>query len=82
MSLDLINNVWLEIKRHVPETDRVDAAETLINVLIDNDFDLDDIRDEFKRDNDVKRALQNHLDDHSEDEDEDEDYDDDYDYED
>lgn len=81
MSLDLVNDVWTEIKRHLPEADRFEAAESLLDVLIDNNFLPEDIREEFKRDTYVKRALQNYLDDNGADEDE-EDYEETFDDED
>jgi hypothetical protein len=42
--------------------DRGEAAETLVAVLIDHDEDVEDIRDAFKHDSDVKRALTAYLD--------------------
>jgi hypothetical protein len=37
--------------------DRDEAAEIVVAVLIDNDYDADQIRDAFKGDSDIKRAL-------------------------
>jgi hypothetical protein len=37
--------------------DRDEAAETVVAVLIDNDYDADEIREAFKGDADIKRAL-------------------------
>jgi hypothetical protein len=82
MSLDLVNDVWTEVKRHLPEADRFEAAESLLDVLIDNNFAPEDIREEFKRDVHLKRALQNYLDDTVEDEDDEEDYEETFDDED
>lgn len=78
MSVDLSREIWNELKRYVNTVDRADAAETLINVLIDNDVDADEIKDVFKGDTEVKRALTSYLKDHEDDhDDEDEDdYDD------
>jgi len=50
------------------------AAETVVQVLMDNDSDVEDIRNAFKGDTDIKRALTAYLDndkDYSEDEEED-----------
>lgn len=80
MAVDIVHEVWQELKRHISTGDRAEAADSLVNLLIDNDYDADQIRDAFKGDNDVKRALQSFLDDTEEDldeEDEDE-YDDRY----
>jgi hypothetical protein len=82
MSVELSREIWNEIRRHVNTVDRQEAAETLINVLIDNDVGADEIRDTFKGDPEVKRALAHYLKDHAEeeededDEEEDEDIDD------
>jgi hypothetical protein len=72
--------LWQEIKRYISVPDREDAADTLVNVLIDNDYDAEQIRDTFKGDADIKRALQSYLDDHEEDldEEDEDDYDDSY----
>jgi MinD-like ATPase involved in chromosome partitioning or flagellar assembly len=56
--------------------DRAEAAETLVNVLIDNDIGADEIKECFKSDSEVKRALASYLKDHADEEEEDEDYED------
>jgi len=78
MSVELSREIWDELKRYVNPQDRNEAAETLISVLIDNDVDADKIRDTFKGDSEVKRALTSYLKDHEEDEEdnEEEDYED------
>ena len=73
--------IWGELKRYVNTVDREEAAETLVSILIDNDEDPEYIRDVFKGDADVKRALTNYLDDNKfeeEEYDEEEDDDDNY----
>ena len=74
MAVDIVHEIWQELKRHITATDRAEAADSLVNVLIDNDYDADQIRDAFKGDNDVKRALQSFLDDTEDDIDEEDDY--------
>jgi hypothetical protein len=77
MSVELSKEIWDELKRYVNTVDRAEAAETLVSVLIDNDIDADEIKDAFKSDGEVKRALAHYLKDHEEDEEEEEeDYDD------
>jgi len=78
MSVELSREIWDELKRYVNPQDRNEAAETLISVLVDNDVDADEIRDTFKGDSEVKRALTSYLKDHEEDEEdnEEEDYED------
>ena len=62
MYLTVMSEVWNEIKRYINTVDRSEAAETLVTVLIDNDSDPEDIRDAFKGDTDVRRALAEYLD--------------------
>jgi hypothetical protein len=78
MSVELSKEIWSELKRHINTTDRDDAAETFVSVLIDNDVSADEIRAVFKYDNDVKKALVHYLKDHDVDEDEDDENDDHY----
>jgi len=78
MSVELAKEIWDEIRRYVNTVDRDEAAETLVSVLIDNDVGADEIKDTFKNDSEVKRALAHNLKDHEEDEeDEEDDYEDD-----
>jgi len=83
MSVELSKEIWDELKRYVNTVDRDEAAETLVSVLIDNDVGADEIKDTFKNDSEVKRALAHYLKDHEEEEDDDyeefeDDEDDDY----
>ena len=85
MSEIVISEIWSELKRYVNTVDRADAAETIVSILIDHDSDVDDIREAFKGDSDIKRALTVYLDndrDYAEDEDAEEDEEDDHDWED
>jgi hypothetical protein len=83
MSAELSREIWTELRRYVNPQDRTEAAETVVSVLIDNDVSADEIRDAFKGDTEIKRALTHYLKDHAEEEDdeddsEDEDQDEDY----
>lgn len=80
MAVDLAHDLWQELKRYISTVDRHDAADTLVNLLIDNDYDAEQIRDAFKGDNDIKRALQSYINDAEEDldEEDEDDYDDEY----
>jgi len=74
MSVELSKEIWDELKRYVNPQDRDEAAETLVSVLVDNDYDVADIKRVFKSDSGVKSALASYLKDHEE-VDDDEDYD-------
>ena len=63
MTETVASEIWSEIKRYVNTVDRAEAAETIVSILIDHDSDVEDIRDAFKGDSDIKRALTVYLDD-------------------
>jgi hypothetical protein len=75
MSVELTHDLWQELKRYISVVDRDEAADIVVNMLIDNDYDITDIRQAFKSDSDVKRALQHHVDDADDDEEEFDDHD-------
>jgi hypothetical protein len=62
MSEAIASEIWGELKRFVNTVDRAEAAETVIQILMDNDSDVEDIRAAFKGDSDIKRALTAYLD--------------------
>lgn len=62
MSEAIVSEIWEELKRFVNTVDRAEAAETVIQILMDNDSDVEDIRNAFKGDSDIKRALTAYLD--------------------
>jgi hypothetical protein len=73
MTETVASEIWSELKRYVNTVDRAEAAETIVSILIDHDSDIEDIRDAFKNDSDIKRALTVYLDndkDYAEDEEE------------
>jgi len=76
MAVDLISEVWSELKRYITTPDRLEAADTLVAVMIDHDHSPEEIRSAFKSDSDVKQALQSYID-SDQDEDDDDDYRDD-----
>ena len=81
MSEAVASEIWSELKRFVNTVDRSEAAETVVQILMDNDSDVEDIRTAFKGDSDIKRALTAYLDndkDYVEEDDEEESEDEDY----
>jgi len=83
MSESLAAEIWGELKRFVNTVDRAEAAETVVQILMDNDSSVEDIQAAFKGDRDIKGALTAYLDndkdyvEEEEDEDDDSDYDED-----
>ena len=75
MSAEVASEIWGELKRYVNVVDRMDAAESIVAILIDYDHGVDQIRDAFKGDSDIKKALTAYSDndkDYAEEEDPDE----------
>jgi hypothetical protein len=62
MSAEVASEIWGELKRYVNVVDRMDAAESIVAILIDHDQDVDEIREAFKGDSDIKKALTAYLD--------------------
>ena len=63
MSLDLVSEVWDSMRDHIDVISRRDAADSLIHLLIDNNYEIDDIKRAFK-DKDVTAALKGYADEH------------------
>lgn len=78
MSVELAYDLWSELKRYIGAVDKTEAADALVNLLIDHDYDADDIRSAFKGDSEVKRALEVYIDDLGIEEDDEDAEDDDY----
>ncbi len=78
MPLDLASEIWSELRRHISTVDRAEAAEALVNVMIDNGYDSAEIREAFKGDSEIKHILSAYIDDQEEEEEEEyEDYEED-----
>ena len=83
MSITVIHEVWRALKTEIDEANLPDAAESLVDVLIQNDYEASDIKAEFRRDSDVMDAVKAYVasqedeeEDYEEEEEEEEDYDD------
>ena len=68
MSIEVVAELWNVIKVDLEFNSVSNAADSLVNVLIDHDYTPADIKSEFRRDKEVMEALESYLDDHSEDE--------------
>ena len=62
MSLDFVAEVWEALSSHIDLNDRSDAADTLVNLLIDNDYEATDIKEAFRGDKEVIVALKEYTD--------------------
>ena len=75
MSLDFIAEVWDALRDHIDMNERKYAADTIINLLIDNNYEADDIKDAFRGEKEILTALKDYVSEHEQEEYE-EDYDD------
>ena len=78
MNLDFLAEIWDAIRSHIDINERKYAADTLINLLIDNNFEADAIKEAFRGEKEVLSALKEYVSTHDiEEEYEEEEYDDD-----
>lgn len=61
MSLQLINEVWKTLRPAIETGDVDEAAEMLIQYLIDEDFSPTEIKTTFRGDSSIKEALAFYL---------------------
>ena len=61
MKLDFVAEVWDVLRSHIDYNDRTDAADSLVNLLIDNNYEAEDIKDAFKGDKEMLTALKENL---------------------
>lgn len=73
MSLDFVAEVWDAIRNHIDMNDRKDAADTLVNLLIENNYEADEIKDSFRGEKEVLTALKDYVSEHEIEEDYEED---------
>ena len=61
MNLNFVSEVWDALRSHIDFNDRTDAADSLVNLLIDNNYEAEDIKDAFKGDKEMLTALKENL---------------------
>ena len=61
MKLDFVAEVWDALRSHIDFNDRTDAADSLVNLLIDNNYEAEDIKDAFMGDKEMLTALKENL---------------------
>ena len=76
MSLDFVSEVWDALRSHIDFNERSDAADSLINLLIDNNYEPEEIKDAFRGEKEIITAVKDYLSQHEDElEYEDDDYD-------
>jgi len=64
MSLDFVVEVWDALRSHIDFNERKDAADTLINLLIENNYEAGEIKNSFRGDKEIAVALKYYADQH------------------
>ena len=49
------------MRSHIDFNDRSDAADSLVNLLIDNNYEAEDIKDAFRGEKEVLTALKEYM---------------------
>jgi len=74
MDLQLVEEIWYALKSHIHSVYDIEAAaDTLVNLLIDNNCEAEDIKDTFKGERVIMSALKAYIDQHDSEDDEDDD---------
>lgn len=81
MSVQLASDIWKLVRESIPYDEREQLADSLVGILVDHGFDLDDVKYEFDDDHEVSDAIKYYAEDTEDEEsddyhpyDEDEDY--------
>ena len=61
MNLDFVAEVWDALRSHIDFNDRGEAADSLVNLLIDNNYEAEDIKDAFAGEKEVLTALKEYM---------------------
>ncbi len=61
MNLDFVAEVWDALRTHIDFNDRSEAADSLVNLLIDNNYEAEDIKDAFSGEKEVLTALKEYM---------------------
>jgi len=61
MSLNFVAEVWEILRSHIDFNERSDAADSLVNFLIENNYEADDIKDAFRGEKEISKALKDYI---------------------
>lgn len=63
MSVQLASDIWKLVRESIPYDEREQLADSLIGVLVDHGFDLEDVKYEFEGDHEVLDAIKYYAED-------------------
>lgn len=72
MSLQLASEIWNLVSESIPFDEREQIAFNFVGILVDNEYDLDDIQYEFSDDDNLITAVKYYRDEYEEEDEEEE----------
>jgi hypothetical protein len=64
MSLDFVAEVWDALRNHIDMNERKDAADTLVNLLVENNHEAEEIKEAFRGEKEILTALKDYVSEH------------------
>ena len=64
MNLDFVAEVWDVLRTHIDFNERKEAADTLVNLLVENNYEADEIKDAFRGEKEILTALKDYVSEH------------------
>lgn len=61
MTLNFVAEVWDALRNHIDFNERKDAADTLVNLLIENNYEADEIKEAFRGEKEILTALKDYV---------------------
>ena len=78
MSLDFVAEVWDALRNHIDFNERKEAADTLVTLLVENNYEADEIKEAFRGEKEILTAVKDYASEHeAEEEYEEDDYEED-----
>jgi hypothetical protein len=59
--LELVSELWEAIKYNIDPNERTVMADVIVNLLIEHDFEVADIREAFRGDRTMNKALSGYV---------------------
>lgn len=64
MTLNFVAEVWDALRNHIDLNERKDAADNLVNLLIENNYEADEIKEAFRGEKEILTALKDYVSEH------------------
>jgi hypothetical protein len=68
MTLNFVAEVWDALRNHIDFNERKEAADSLVNLLIENNYEADEIKESFRGEKEILTALKDYVSEHEQEE--------------